>query len=73
MGADGFQPAAAAQDLAMPAEGGLAYGFTPGTFYRVNAASVINNTAGEPFSGAHSDIQKMPIAQLIVAAAAAHS
>lgn len=73
LGSDGFQPPAAAQDLAMPADGGLAYGFTPDTFYRVNAASVINNTAGEPFSGAHSDIQKMPVAQLIVAAAASHS
>jgi hypothetical protein len=73
MGADGFQPPGAAQTLPMPAGGGLAYGFAPDTFYRVNAASVINNTAGEPFSGAHSDIQKMPVAQLIVAASAAHT
>jgi hypothetical protein len=73
MGADGFQPTGAARTVPMPASGGLAYGFTPGTFYRVNAASVINNTKGEPFSGAHSDIQKMPVAQLIVAAAAAHA
>jgi hypothetical protein len=73
MGADGFQPAGAAQTVPMPANGGLAYGFTSNTFYRVNAASVINNTKGEPFSGAHSDIQKMPVAQLIVAAAAAHA
>jgi hypothetical protein len=73
IGADGFQPPDAAQDLDMPASGGLAYGFTPGTFYRVNAASVINNTAGQPFAGAHSDIQKIPVAQLIVAAATAQA
>jgi len=73
MGADGFQPVGAARTVPMPAGGGLAYGFTPNTFYRVNAASVINNTTGESFSGAHSDIQKMPVAQLIVAAAAAHA
>lgn len=73
MGADGFQPAGTAQDRSMPAAGGLDYQLTPGTFYRVNAAAVINNTAGEPFSGAHSDIQKLPVAQLIVAAAAAHA
>jgi hypothetical protein len=73
MGADAFQPAGSAANASIPAGGGLAYGFTPGTFYRVNAASVINNTRGEPFSGAHSDIQKTPVAQLAVAAAAAHS
>lgn len=73
MGADGFQPADAAQTLAMPATGGLAYAFAPSGFYRINAASVINNTEGEPFAGAHSDIQKTPVAQLIVAAAAAHN
>ena len=39
----------------------------------INAASVINNTAGEPFSGTQLGIQKMLVAQLIVAAAAAHS
>jgi hypothetical protein len=73
MGADGFQPASSAADVAMPAAGDQAYEFTPGTFYRVNASNVINNTNGEPYSGAHSDIQKMPVAQLAVAAAAAHS
>ena len=56
----------------MPASGGTAYAFTPGNFYRINAASVINKTKNEPFSGAHSDIQKMPVAQLAAAAAAAH-
>ena len=39
----------------MPASGGLTYRFTPGTFYRADAHSVINNTAGEAFS---VDIQK---------------
>jgi hypothetical protein len=28
----------------------------PGTFYRIDAASVINNTVGQTFSGAHADI-----------------
>jgi hypothetical protein len=60
MGSDGFQAVKPAQDLAMPAQGGTSYGFTPGTFYRIDAASVINNTTGEPFSGAHSDIRNPP-------------
>ena len=53
--------------------GGTGYGFSPGTFYRVDAASVINDTNGEPFSGAHSDIKKTPVTQLAAAAAAAHA
>ena len=73
MGSDGFQAVKPAQDLAMPAQGGTSYGFTPGTFYRIDAASVINNTTGEPFSGAHSDIRKPPVAQLAAAIAAAHA
>jgi hypothetical protein len=73
MGADAFQPPGLAATVTMPAGGGLTYGFTPGTFYRVNADSVINNTVGEPLSGAHSDIRKPPVAQLVVAAAAAHA
>jgi hypothetical protein len=44
-----------------------------GTFYRVNAERVINNTVGEAFSGAHLDIRKLPVAQLAVAAAAAQA
>lgn len=70
MGADAFQPAGEAATVTMPARGGLAYGFTPGTFYRVNANAVIDDTAGEPFAGAHSDIRKLPVAQVAVAAAA---
>src|ERR1700750_2587515 len=58
MGFDGFQAVKPAEDRAMPAQGGTSYGFAPGMFYRVDAASVINNTAGESFAGAHSDIRK---------------
>ena len=67
------RPCNPAQDRAMPAQGGTNYGFAPGTFYRIDAANVINNTTGEPFSGAHSDIRKPPVAQLAAAAAAAHA
>jgi hypothetical protein len=73
MGSDGFQAVNPAQDVAMPADGGTNYAFAPGTFYRIDAASVIDNTANEPFSGAHSDIRKVPVAQLAAAAAAAHA
>jgi len=72
MGSDGYQAVKPAEDKAMPAQGGTGYGFAPGIFYRIDAASVINNTAGEPFSGAHSDIRKPQVAQL-AAAAAAHA
>jgi hypothetical protein len=73
MGADGFQAVNPAEGRAMPEQGGTGYGFTPGTFYRIDAAKVINNTAGEPFAGAHSDIKKTPVAQLAAATAAAHA
>ena len=73
MGSDGFQAVNPAEDQAMPAQGGTNYGFAPGIFYRIDAASVINNTQGEPFSGAHSDIKKPQVAQLAAAAAAAHA
>ena len=72
MGADGFQ-AVGAQSLTMPAAGGTAYGFAPGSFYDINAVDVINNVEGEPFAGAHSDIRKPAVAQLIVSASAAHA
>ncbi|MFD0409244.1 hypothetical protein [Kitasatospora sp. NPDC127116] len=72
MGADGYQAVAPTGDRVMPAEGGIDYAFVPGTFYRVNAAAVIDNVAGEPFSGAHSDIRKPQVAALAAAAAAAH-
>ncbi len=73
MGADGYQAVKPAEDTTMPAQGGTSYGFAPGIFYRVDAASVINNTTGEPFAGAHSDIRKSQVAQLAAAAAAAHA
>jgi hypothetical protein len=73
MGSDGFQAVNPAQDQTMPQQGGTNYGFTPGVFYRIDAANVIDNTTGEPFSGAHSDIRKPPVAQLAAAAAAAHA
>jgi hypothetical protein len=73
MGSDGFQAVKPAEDQAMPAQGGTNYDLAPGTFYRIDCAAVINDTAGEPFSGAHSDIRKPPVAQLAAAAAAAHA
>ncbi|MFF4383517.1 hypothetical protein [Kitasatospora sp. NPDC001547] len=71
MGADGYQAVAPAEDRLMPADGGGDYGFAPGTFYRVNAAAVINDVKGQPFAGAHSDICKPQVAALAVAAATA--
>ncbi|MBD0670478.1 hypothetical protein [Streptomyces sp. CBMA156] len=73
MGADGYQAVAPAEERVMPADGGTDYAFVPGTFYRVNAAAVIDNVEGEPFSGAHSDIRKPQVAALATAAAAAHA
>jgi hypothetical protein len=73
MGADGYQAVAPAADRSMPGGGGMDYQFTPATFYRVDAASVINDEEDSAFAGAHSDIRKKPVAQLVVAAAAAHA
>jgi hypothetical protein len=73
MGADGFQAVKPAEGRTMPEQGGTNYGFTPGTFYRIDAAKVINDTRNQPFSGAHSDIKKTPVAQLAAAAAGAHA
>jgi hypothetical protein len=73
MGADGYQAVAPAADQPMPEGGGTDYQFTAGTFYRVDAASVINNVKDQAFAGAHSDIRKPAVAQLAVAAAAAHT
>ncbi|MFJ9453928.1 hypothetical protein ACIRST_02505 [Kitasatospora sp. NPDC101447] len=73
MGADGYQAVAPSEDRVMPADGRAAYGFVPGAFYRVNAAAVIDNVEGEPFSGAHSDIRKPQVAALAAAAAGAHA
>ncbi|QHG85252.1 hypothetical protein D1O33_24595 (plasmid) [Rhodococcus rhodochrous] len=73
LGADGYQAVSPAADRIMSATGGLDYQFASGTFYRVNAVEVINNVEGQPFAGAHSDIRKPALAQLAVAAAAAHA
>ena len=73
MGSDGFQAVKPAEDRTMPAQGGTGYNLVPGVFYRVDAASVINDTTNEPFAGAHSDIKKLQVAQLAAAAAAAHA
>jgi hypothetical protein len=73
MGSDGFQAVKPAEDRAMPAQRGTNYDLAPGIFYRIDAASVINDTKNESFSGAHSDIRKLPVAQLAAAAAAAHA
>jgi hypothetical protein len=73
MGADGYQAVAPAADRSMPEGGGLNYQFAPGAFFRVDAASVINNVKDQAFAGAHSDIRKPAVAQLAVAAAAAHA
>jgi hypothetical protein len=70
MGADGYQAVSPSVDRTMPGGGGTGYGFTVGTFYRVNAVNVINDVKGQPFAGAHSDIRKQQVAEL--AAAAAH-
>ena len=43
----GFQAVKPAQDRTMPAQGGTNYGFIPDTFYRIDAANVINNTVGQ--------------------------
>ncbi|OBB85146.1 hypothetical protein A5760_08885 [Mycobacterium colombiense] len=72
MGSDGYQAVNPYVDLIMPEEGGLDYQLAAGTFHRVNAANVINDVTGGLFAGAHSDIRKLALAQLAVAAAAVH-
>ena len=73
MGSDGFQPGAVAATVPMPAQGDPGYQFTPKAFYRIDANKVINNVKLSSFAGAHSDIEKAPVAELIVAAAATGS
>jgi hypothetical protein len=73
MGADGYQAVSPLEARSMPATGGNGHDFKPHTFYRVNAAAVINDVADSSFGGAHSDIRKPAIAELIVSAAAAHA
>ncbi|HYY17303.1 MAG TPA: hypothetical protein VE864_00575, partial [Streptosporangiaceae bacterium] len=64
---------AVAATVPMPAQGSPGYQFTPKAFYRIDANKVINNVKLSSFAGAHSDIEKAPVAELIVAAAAAGS
>ena len=73
MGSDGFQPTTVATTVPMVPQGNPNYQFAPAAFYRIDANDVINNVKLSSFAGAHSDIQKPPIAQLIVAVAAAGS
>jgi hypothetical protein len=61
MGFDGYQAVQPALDRSMPAAGGVDYQFTPGAFYRVDAAGAINNVKDQPFAGAHSDIRKVGV------------
>jgi hypothetical protein len=72
MGADGFQ-AVDVQARTVQATGGTAYDLAAGSFYAVNGEAVINDTEGQPFAGAHSDIRDPAIGQLIASAAAAHT
>ena len=69
MGADGFQAVEPLVDLTMRGDGSDDYKLEPGTFHRVDATAVINDVQGQPFSGAHSDIRKAPVADLIAQAA----
>jgi hypothetical protein len=71
LGAHGFQAVGPLEERIMIPGGSASYQFKPGSFYRVNADGVINDVEGQPFSGAHSDIRKVPVAELIVTAAAA--
>jgi len=73
MGSDGFQAVKPAADRLMPADGDTNYNFSANSFFRVDATAVINNVKGQPFAGAHSDIRKPAIAQLVISAAAVHT
>ncbi len=73
IGADGFLAVNPAVDTTADASGTTDRAFVAGTFCRVNAAAIINNTDGQAFAGAHSDIYKPAIGRLVAAAAAAHA
>lgn len=73
IGADGFLAVNPAVDATADAFGTTDRAFASGTFCRVNAAAIINNTDGQAFAGAHSDIYKPAIGRLVAAAAAAHA
>lgn len=71
MGADGFRAVDPLVPMSLLAEGTV-FNFHPNKFYRVDSAWVIDDVDQSAFSGAHSDIRKVPVAELIAAAAGAH-
>jgi hypothetical protein len=73
MGADGFQAVDPLKGFSLLAEGQTEFDLKPHIFYRVDSAWVINDVDQSAFSGAHSDIRKVPIGQLAAAAAGAHA
>jgi len=70
LGSDGFKAVSPFESRTMLASGEVSSDFAPGTFYGVDAADVINDTEGQAFAGAHSDIRKPGVAKLVVAVAA---
>jgi hypothetical protein len=73
MGADGFRAVHPLKCRSLQPTGGTDFSFSPGTFYRVDAAWVIDDVDQSAFSGAHSDIRNAPVAQLAAATAGAHA
>jgi hypothetical protein len=71
MGADGFQDAVHFDSRSLLKGGGTDFDLRPNKIYRVDAQEVIDNVDQSRFSGAHSDIRKDPVAQLVAAAAGA--
>lgn len=69
LGEDGFQAVRPVSDRTMRAEGVQRFDFRPRTFYRVNAAAVVNDVKAQKFAGAHSDFVKPAMAGLAVSAA----
>jgi hypothetical protein len=67
MGKDGYQGQKPSGDLTLPLAAGTK--LAAGTFYRADANAVITDVSSGPFAGAHSDIHKAPVANLIVVAA----
>lgn len=73
MGADGFQAVEPLEPLSLRADHPTSFAFRAGTYYRVDAACVINDVDQSAFAGAHSDIRKAPVAELAAAVAGAHA
>ena len=72
MGGDGFQAVKPLTQLSLLAKGPTEFNFAPRGFYRVDAGWVIDDVDQSAFSGAHSDIRKVPVAQMVAAAAGAY-